>query len=239
MSRKPPRDPGAPKRNQSAYILYQNQMRDTFKLQNPGMTFGQLSKFTSAMYAELSPEEKEEWVVKAEDDKQRYLQELARYHPPPGFDDKGDPIPGTFPHYSPDKWHVYQKLNTKGVQKDPNAPKRCKSAYLLYQNAMRDTFKAQYPAMSFGELSKHTSEQYKKLSAEEKKGWQDKAEADKERYESELANYAPPEGYDTTGVMIASKEPGRRKYTQRERDVNAPKVRYFFSCLEETLWMYL
>ena len=32
-SRKPPRDPGAPKRNMSAYLLYQNAMRDTFKQQ--------------------------------------------------------------------------------------------------------------------------------------------------------------------------------------------------------------
>lgn len=39
----------APKPAKSAYLLYQNAMRDTFKAQNPGMTFGQLSKFTSAM----------------------------------------------------------------------------------------------------------------------------------------------------------------------------------------------
>ena len=52
-ARRPPRDPAAPKRNMSAYLLYQNAMRDTFKQQNPGMTFGQLSKYTSAMYAEM------------------------------------------------------------------------------------------------------------------------------------------------------------------------------------------
>jgi hypothetical protein len=47
MTKKPPRDPNAPKRNMSAYLLYQNAMRETFKAQNPGMTFGQLaSKFT-------------------------------------------------------------------------------------------------------------------------------------------------------------------------------------------------
>lgn len=32
-SRRPPRDPAAPKRNMSAYLLYQNAMRDTFKQQ--------------------------------------------------------------------------------------------------------------------------------------------------------------------------------------------------------------
>ena len=31
------RDPDAPKRNTSAYLMYQNAMRETFLLQNPGM----------------------------------------------------------------------------------------------------------------------------------------------------------------------------------------------------------
>jgi len=53
-SRRPPRDPAAPKRNMSAYLLYQNAMRDTFKQQNPGMTFGQLSKYTSVSLGRLA-----------------------------------------------------------------------------------------------------------------------------------------------------------------------------------------
>lgn len=65
MSSKKNKDPNAPKRNQSAYLLYQNAMRDTFKLQNPGMTFGQLAKYTSAMYAEMPPDEKEAWNARA------------------------------------------------------------------------------------------------------------------------------------------------------------------------------
>jgi hypothetical protein len=44
MPSKAKRDTGAPKRNLSAYLLYQNAMRDQFKALNPGMTFGQLSK---------------------------------------------------------------------------------------------------------------------------------------------------------------------------------------------------
>mmetsp|Transcript_27589 Transcript_27589/g.57333 ORF Transcript_27589/g.57333 Transcript_27589/m.57333 type:complete len:146 (-) Transcript_27589:889-1326(-) len=106
-------------------------MRETFRLQNPGMTFGQLSKFTSAMYAELAPHEKEAWLARAEADKERYLTELEDYQPQPGYDMKGDlltslaaPVSGRPPK-----------------QRDPHAPKRNLSAYLLYQNHMRDQFK--------------------------------------------------------------------------------------------------
>ena len=72
----------------SAYLLYQNAMREQFKALNPGMTFGQLAKYTSAMYSEMPPAEKEAWSARAEADKARYLHELASYIPPPGYDAK-------------------------------------------------------------------------------------------------------------------------------------------------------
>ena len=50
-----------------------NAMSDQFKAINPGMTFGQLAKYTSVMYTEMPPAEKESWVARAEADKERYL----------------------------------------------------------------------------------------------------------------------------------------------------------------------
>ena len=44
MGKKSNRDPNAPKRNMSAYLLYQNAMRDEFKARNPDMSFGQVSQ---------------------------------------------------------------------------------------------------------------------------------------------------------------------------------------------------
>ena len=84
------------------------------------MEFGQLSKYTSAMYAELTPEEKEVWVRRAEADKQRYLAQLTYYKPAQGYDAKGDAIAG------------FEKTKRdRGIEKDPNAPKRNLSAYLV------------------------------------------------------------------------------------------------------------
>jgi len=47
MGKKQDRDPNAPKRNLSAYLLYQNAMREQFKADKPNATFGELSKYTS------------------------------------------------------------------------------------------------------------------------------------------------------------------------------------------------
>lgn len=140
-----PRDPNAPKRNLSAYLLYQNAMRDTFKAQHPTMTFGELSKHTSYMYTQIiSPEEKQKWTRLAEEDRVRYENELAVYNPPKGFDANGKYV-----------MPVVRKNCKK--ERDPNAPKRNLSPYLLYQNAMRDQFRRDNPGMTFGQLSKYTS----------------------------------------------------------------------------------
>jgi high mobility group protein B2 len=213
MGKRPQRDPGAPKRNMSAYLLYQNAMRDQFKALNPGMTFGQLAKYTSAMYSELPPTEKESWVARAEADKSRYLHELASYEPPPGYDPKGDAI------VSP----VTTKGGRKGKpEKDINAPKRNMSAYLLYQNAMREQFKRENPGMTFGQLAKYTSHMYKNLTPEEKATWEARAQQDKARYDAEIAAYVPPPGHDARGVLIEDHRP-RKRNKRGPKDPAAPK----------------
>ncbi len=85
----------------------------------------------------VPPAEKEAWVARGEADKARYLQELATYEPPPGYDAKGDAIITAQP----------AKGRRGKPEKDPNAPKRNMSAYLLYQNAMREQFKRENPGM--------------------------------------------------------------------------------------------
>lgn len=209
---KPDRDPGAPKRNLSAYLLYQNGMREHFKAQNPDMSFGQLSKYTSAMYAQLSPEEKAFWQARAEADKARYKHELANYAPPPGYDQHGERLPV-----------VPNPKKGKGG-KDVKAPKKNLSAYLLYQNAMRNKFLQDNPGMSFGELSKHTSKMYNSLTPEEKNQWKYFAQQDKARYQAELSHYENPHAFDPRGNLIHQVIPvSAAKKRKVSRDPSMPK----------------
>ncbi len=140
MKNRAGRDPYAPKRNLSAYLLFQNAMRDSFKAENPSMSFGELSKYTSLMYSQLTVEEKAAWQARAEQDKERYLHEMSTYVPSAGYDQNGNAI-AQYPHVT----------GSKKKQRDPMAPKRNLSAYLLYQNAMRDQFKSDNPG-EFGSI---------------------------------------------------------------------------------------
>eukprot|EP00591_Stephanopyxis_turris_P011797 CAMPEP_0195511282 /NCGR_PEP_ID=MMETSP0794_2-20130614/3661_1 /TAXON_ID=515487 /ORGANISM="Stephanopyxis turris, Strain CCMP 815" /LENGTH=310 /DNA_ID=CAMNT_0040638849 /DNA_START=193 /DNA_END=1125 /DNA_ORIENTATION=+ len=202
-------------------------MRDSFKAEHPQMTFGQLSKYTSAMYAQLTPEEKSAWRARAEADKARYILELQSYIPPPGYDSNGDSLlaNGRVPHCISEK--EYNKLLKMSKQKvrDKLAPKRNLSPYLLYQNAMRDTFKREHPSMTFGQLSKYTSHMYKNLTPEEKLVWEKASEADKQRFGIEMASYTPSPGFDENGMKRLLDLPNfpKKKKGKKYRDPHAPK----------------
>ena len=69
----------------------------------------------------------------AEKDKVRYQNEMKDYTPPKGTGSK------------------LSKKNSKG-KKDPNAPKRPMTAFMLYSNATRAKVKADNPGISFGDV---------------------------------------------------------------------------------------
>lgn len=108
----------------------------------------------------------------------------------------------------------------KRKKKDPNAPKRPMTAYLLYSNALRQKVKESNPEAGFGDVAKIIAKQFKELSPEEKAKWEGKADADKLRYENEMAAYSAPEDSDdeSDGKMKPSKKAKKNK-----KDPNAPK----------------
>jgi hypothetical protein len=78
----------------------------------------------------------------------------------------------------------------KKPKKDPNAPKRNMSAYFLYSIAARPQVKEDNPDATFGDIARIISAQFKALSESEKKVWEEKAVADKGRYEHEMHSYS-------------------------------------------------
>ncbi|KIM20726.1 hypothetical protein M408DRAFT_54305, partial [Serendipita vermifera MAFF 305830] len=71
---KKPKDPNAPKRPPSAYLLYQNEVRKDIREQNPDMKYPEVLQEISKMWTALSDEEKKPYLdatglAKAEYDK--------------------------------------------------------------------------------------------------------------------------------------------------------------------------
>merc|ERR1719491_367940 len=178
------RDSNAPKRNLSAYLLYQNAMRNQFKGDNPGMTFGQLSKYTSHMYKSLTPQEKAEWELRSQQDKARFEEQMRTYIPPPGHDAQGNLLE--------------HRPTTKRAKKpkDPNAPKRARGSFVFFTFEMRPKIMIEFPDIKFVEMGSLMGERWRALTPEQKSVFENQAKADKERFNIEMAAYTTKKAED-------------------------------------------
>jgi hypothetical protein len=104
-------------------------------------------------------------------EKARYEKEMENYEPPEGFEDSGS------------------KGRGKKKKKDPNAPKRAVTSYMLYYSKMRPIIKEQNPDIKFTEMGKLVGKKWGELSSEGQKEFIVLAEKDKQRYSDEMAKY--------------------------------------------------
>jgi hypothetical protein len=73
--------------------------------------------------------------------------------------------------------------------KDPNAPKKGMSAFMMFSNEQRNKIKTDNPEATFGEIGRKVGEAWKALNDKQKAVYTKKAEQDKQRYESEFQTY--------------------------------------------------
>jgi hypothetical protein len=77
--------------------------------------------------------------------------------------------------------------------KDPNKPKRAKSAYLFYCDDHRpkilDSLRKKKKKVNIAEVSKQLGAKWKGLSDTTKAPYEAKAQADRERYQEEMEQY--------------------------------------------------
>ena len=62
-----------------------------------------------------------------------------------------------------------QAKTTKKAKKDDGAPKRPKSAYLIFSTEKREEIKANNPGIAFGDIAKEASKMWSSLSETDKK----------------------------------------------------------------------
>jgi len=189
--RKVIKDPNAPKKPKSAYLFFCDQERP--KLQARGdLTFGEVGKELGKQWKVTTDRRKFE--VMAVEDKARYDEQMEDYDAPP-----------------------VRYKNEKGKKyKDPNHPKKGKSAYLFFCEIERPKLEA--AEMTFGEVGKELGRRWKEVPEAEKAIFKAQAAEDKARYEDEMEDYEPPP------------DPSTKK---KKRDPDAPKKNksaYLYFC---------
>jgi len=79
MKRNPKKDPNAPKRAMSAYMMFVLDKRQEIKRQNPNASFGEIGEMVGNKWKAMSEAEKAPYMKQSEEDKARYLKEKQEY----------------------------------------------------------------------------------------------------------------------------------------------------------------
>lgn len=103
----------------------------------------------------------------------------------------------------------------KRTKKDPNAPKRPLSSYMLFCQEERENVKKENPDLKAKEILSELGKRWKGLDDDEKKKYQDRFEEDKKRYDQEKA------AYDAQKKEEGSEEESKPKKTRRSKKKKA------------------
>ena len=87
-------------------------------------------------------------------------------------------------------------------RRKPDAPKKASNAFHIFYNAYRDGVKQRHPELSFSNIRTELGWAWRGMSLEERKPYEDRAAADRERYQKEMLDYQ------------ASQQPDRRMGAQ-------------------------
>ena len=162
------KDPNAPKRARSAYIVFSTAIGKIVRQENPDMSQPDVMREVSKRWNLET--DKSKYEKEAAADKERYNEEMGSYSPPPA--QQGDA--GT------------KKPKAK---KDPNAPKKPRSAYILFSMDEGKKIRESNPSMSSPEVMKLVGQRWSELDPKEKQRFEEKSAADKERYNDEAEAY--------------------------------------------------
>ncbi|GLE06355.1 hypothetical protein PINS_up015602 [Pythium insidiosum] len=157
--------PGAPKRGKSPYILFSMDKREEIKATlPPDAKVTEIMRAIADVWSKMTDEDKHPWRIAAEQDKQRYEEEMASYDGP-------------------------LRVPNKRAKKHPDAPKRASSAFLFYSQVMRPRIKAENPDMKNTEISKQLGEAWSKATDAQKAPFMEKEREDRARYKREMEEW--------------------------------------------------
>ena len=217
-----PKDPNKPKRGKSAYLFFcaDNRAKTKEDLGDDAKAT-EVTKELGRLWNELKESDKksdkkkmEKYEKQAAEDKERYEAEMVDYEPPS--------------EEELEEMMEKKKSKKSSGKKDPNKPKRGKSAYLFFcadnrtktKEDLGDDAKATEVTAELGRLWNELKESDKKSDKKKMEKYEKQAAEDKERYEAEMVDYEPPSEEDESEKKPAkkpsAKKPSAKKPAKKE-----------------------
>lgn len=153
----------------SVWISFLSEIRAQKRPEHANLSFGELCKVLSPVWKQMSTEDKKPYVEAYQRDKLRYAQQMA--------------------NLSEDQKKILRAHKRRKRKLREGKPKASVSAYMLYVCSARPDVVKQNPDISFQEIGKTLGQQWRNLSEEDRKLYNDKALEDRKRYEREIEEW--------------------------------------------------
>lgn len=154
---------GQPKRPMTGFFCYAADRRVELRSAAPSLSMPEVAKTMGGEWQAMGAEARRPYLETAARDKQRYDAAMASY--------------------------TYVEPPTKKARKDPNAPKRGRSAYIFFCAAERPGMVAAHPQKSVPELGTLLGAAWQALVPGLRQPYEAEAARDKQRYAAEKAAY--------------------------------------------------
>merc|ERR1719204_2512815 len=181
---KAPKDPNCPKRPLSAYMLWMASVREEVAEQHPNYSITDVAKKLGKMWKSVTDKEKEQYISQASALKAAYVKKMEKYK-----------ASSSYAKHQKALAEYKAKAQRKPFKKDPNAPKRPLSGYMIFVNAVRDKVVNDNPDMKVTDVLREIGGMWRDLSESDKQFYQAKAVKLKAKYEMELEAYQKTRKY--------------------------------------------
>jgi len=107
--------------------------------------------------------------------------------------------------------------------KDPNAPKRPATSYIMFQNDVRDDLRQKNPGLPYKELLGKVSEAWQALADDQKKQYQDAADVNMAKYNRAVLDYKGAANGHPPAVAVAPTPDADEEEEEEEEELPTPK----------------
>ncbi|KAE9614082.1 putative chromatin remodeling & transcriptional activation HMG family [Lupinus albus] len=198
------------KRPSTPYILWCKDQWNEIKKENPEAEFKEISNMLGAKWKTVSAEEKRPYEEKYHVERETYLQVMANEKRESEAmklleeEQKHKTAMELLEQYIQYKQETEIKTKKNKKEKDPLKPKHPMSAYFLFTNDRRPALLAENKKVL--EVSKITAEEWKNMTEEQKKPYEQIAKKNKEKYMQEMEAYKQKKDEEAANLMKEEEE---------------------------------
>ncbi|KAH9608585.1 hypothetical protein KSS87_022327 [Heliosperma pusillum] len=199
------------KRPASAYALWCKDVYSEIKKENPEADFKDMSNLLSVKWKSLTPEEKKPYDEQYQAEKEAYLKVVSKEkRESEAMKLLEDEHKQKTAIELLDQYLQYvQEAADKGTkkskkEKDPSKPKQPVGAFFLYSNERRAALLGEGKKLL--EASKIAGEEWKNMTAEQKRPYEEVAKVNKEKYQEEMELYKQKKEEETANLKKEEEE---------------------------------